>query len=107
MPRRIQLQNHQDESKTLYIEHPFSLDKCMCIDSEDDDCVFYSVGYDLKDLCTSLALDVNLPVYVAGPSCLRLEVIDENGANAIPGHPGKVVLVPVHRNTPLVKLLRN
>ena len=56
MPRRIQLQNHQDESKTLYIEHPFSLDKCMCIDSEDDDCIFYSVGYDLKDLCKSLAL---------------------------------------------------
>ena len=46
MPRRIQLQNHQDESKTLYIEHPFSLNKCMCIDSEDDDCIFYSVGTD-------------------------------------------------------------
>jgi hypothetical protein len=107
MLKTFQLRNNEDETKTLTIEHCLSLEKCDCTTEEENECIFYCVGYSLDDLCTSLGLDKTLPIYQVGQSDLRLEVINSDGPDGFPGIYESVLLVPVHKTTPSIKMLRN
>ena len=88
--------NAVDESNgTVVIGHPFSLEKCTCTLEDDPTCIFYTVGYNVLDLCTALGLNPWKPVYLSSAPSVELTVID-NGVMSF----GITVLIPVHKTTP-------
>ena len=100
---QFQVYNTNMEERTLILTHRLSLDKCTCTAEEDDKCIFYCVGYNLNDLCEALELDNKRPLYLNGPNNLQLEVIDSDNIGA----GGLMVLIPVHKTTPLRKGTHN
>ena len=86
--------NTNNTTKTLLIGHPMSMEKCLCVDVDDPSCIFYTVGYDLMDLCTALGLDPTRPIYVSSAPATSLTVIDDTDL------PGPCVLIPVPKTTP-------
>ena len=91
---RVTLYNTSDATKTLELWHPFTLEKCVCASHEDPACTFYFVGRDLQDVCTSLCLDPNQPVFLANSPLNALSV-----GNTDPLF-DPILLIPVHKTTP-------
>jgi hypothetical protein len=100
----FEVYNSYCQSASLTLSHPMSLSMCTCSEGEDDNCIYYTVGYNLADLCDALKLRKGFPVYLTSPSNLQLEVItDENWTNG----EGPIVLIPVHKTSEARRGLHN
>ena len=97
------LYNTKDRSKTMEVTHRLSLAKCICDRVEEDSCIHYSVGYNLEDLCKTLALDKDKPICMTSPTNMNLQIITAHGIDG----EGALILIPVHQNSHIMRGTHN
>jgi hypothetical protein len=97
------LYNTNNRNKVMKVAHRLTLRKCSCDEVEEDSCIFYTVGYNIDDLCASLGLDKEKPICMTSPTNMKLEIITNHG---IFGE-GPLILIPVHRNSHSMRGIHN
>ena len=103
MESSFEMYNSNVEGPSLVLTHRLTLEDCACTVGEDDTCITYCVMYNLEELCLTLKLKKDLPVYLTGASNLELEVIVNHGI----GNEGPMVLIPVHKTSPSRRGIHN